>query len=161
MRLQIKPSDPLIVDRWLDVAYITLWFVYGLWGVASLILGLPTITQFTPDWYQTAWSGVIGCLSITAAILAALVFFETKWMRQITKKTLERGVVYILVSFVGIYPILLILRSVDGDLLKTGAQAVMAFSFLIFPILRVHLLSKRIKAIKEVMGNVTGTNRVL
>lgn len=161
LRLQIKPSDPLIVDRWLDVAYVTLWFSYGLWGVVSLIAGLPTITQFAPDWYQTAWSGAIGLLAITAAILATLIFFDTKWMKQITKKILERGIVYVLCSFLGIYPFLLALRSLDGEAHKTAGLSVLILSFLIFPALRIHILSKRIKAIKEVETNATGANRVL
>lgn len=161
LRLQIKPSDPLIVDRWLDVAYVALWFTYGLWGVTTLILGLPTIQQFTPQWYQTAWSGAIGLLAITASLLAALIFFETKWIRQITKKTLERAIDGILCTFLGIYPLLLILRSIDGDFARTAGLSVLILSFLIFPLLRIHILTKRIKALREVQKNATGANRVL
>lgn len=162
LRLQSKPSDPLIVDRWTDVAFIALWFVYGLWGVVSLIVGLPTIAQFAPDWYQPAWSGMIGVLSITAALLASLIFFETSWMQQITKKKLERAIVRTLLAFIAIYPVLLILRStIGGDVERTGATSVLAFSFLIFPALRIHNLGVRIKAIKGVQANATGANRVL
>lgn len=161
LRLQIKPSDPLIVDRWLDVAYVALWFSYGLWGAITLVVGLPTITQFTPDWYQTAWSGAIGLLSITAAILASLIFFDTKWMKQITKKMLERSITVVLCAFLGIYPFLLALRSLDGEAHKTAGLSVLILSFLIFPVLRLHILTKRIKAIKEVETNATGANRIL
>lgn len=157
MRLQLKPSDPLIVDRWFDVAYIALWFIYGLWGVTSLILGLPTIVQFTPDWYQPAWSGMIGLLSITAAILAILVFFDTPWMKQITKKYLERSVIIVLCSFVAVYPLLLTLRSIDGESHKTGGLSILLVSYIIFPVLRIHTLSKRIKALREVV--VTNATR--
>lgn len=161
LRLQTKPSDPLIVDRWVDVSFAALWLIYGLWGVASLILGLPTIAQFSPDWYQPLWSGMIGVLAITAALLASLIFFETSWMKQVTKKQLERALDRVLLAFIAIYPVLLILRSIDGDVLRTGATSVIAFSFLIFPALRVHILTVRIKALKEVEANATGANRVL
>lgn len=155
MRLQTTPSDPLIVDRWLDVAYVALWFIYGLWGVIIFILGLPTFTYFTPDWYQTAWSGVIGCLSITASILAALIFFETRWMAQVTKEYTERAIVIVLCAFILVYPILLIIRSIAGDVLVTGGASALAFSYLIFPLLRIRILSKRIKALREVKANAS------
>lgn len=161
LRLQQRPSDPLILDRYVDVAYAVLWFSYGLWGVVTLILGLPTITQFTPDWYQTAWSGVIGLLSITASIVATLLFFETRWMSQLTKKLTERAIVLVLCPFLGIYPLLLILRSIGGDAYKTAGLTVLILSFLIFPVLRLHILKNRIKALKEVQSNATGANRVL
>lgn len=161
LRLRQKPSDPLILDRYVDVAYALLWFSYGLWGVTTLVLGLPTITQFTPDWYQTAWSGAIGLLSITASIVTTLLFFETRWMSQLTKKVLERAIVFVLCPFLGIYPFLLILRSLDGEAYKTAGLAVLILSFLIFPVLRLHILKKRIKALEEVLSNATGANRVL
>lgn len=159
MRLQIKPSDPLIVDRWLDVAYVALWFIYGLWGVTTLVLGLPTIAKFAPDWYQTAWSGVIGLLAITASILAMLIFFDTsKWLSQITKKKSERTIVWVLCCFVAVYPVLLLLRAIDGEGEKTAGLFILLISYIIFPALRIHILSKRIKALEEVLDtNATRT----
>lgn len=158
MRLQIKPSDPLIVDRYLDVAYVTLWFIYGLWGVTTFLLGLPTITQFTPDWYQTAWSGTIGCLAISASLLAALIFFETPWMRQVTKKYLERSIVYALMAFIAVYPVLLLLRAINGDILITLGSSIITVSYLVFPALRIRILNGRIKALRGVeAANATRT----
>lgn len=161
LQLRILPSDILIVDRWLDVAFAVFWFIIGLWGAISLVIGLPTVTQLTNDWYQTAWSGMIGLLSITACLLATLVFFETPWIRQISKKALERRIVFVLASFMAVYPGLLIVRSVQGEFLKTGALAVLCFSFLVFPVLRIHDLGRRIKNMKEVEKNATGANPTL
>lgn len=161
LRLNHSPNSPVVADRWLDVAYIALWFVYGLWGVSVFILGLPTIVQFAPEWYQAVWSGVIGCLAITAAILASLVFFDTGWISQITKKRWERFVVIALCAFIGIYPVLLVIRVLLGDFVTAGAAAVLSFSYVIFPILRLHLLKKRINAIREVGAIATGTNKTV
>ena len=152
MRLQMKPSDPLILDRWVDVAYVALWFIYGLWGVTTLIVGLPTITQFAADWYQPAWSGVIGLLAITASILAALIFFDTsRWLSQLTKKKLEKTTVWLLCCFVAVYPALLMLRTINGEGEKTGGLSILLLSYIIFPLLRIHILGMRIKALKEVL----------
>lgn len=150
MKLQVKPSDPLIVTRWLDVAYILLWFVYGLWGVFSVIVGLPTLNMLTPDWYQTVWSGFIGILSLTACVLASLVFFHTPWFKQISKKRAEFATVCALLAFVVIYPVLLVVRAADGDLSRVGPSAVLAISYLIFPVLRLYFLRGRIKLLKQV-----------
>ena len=158
LKLNILPSDILIVDRWLDVAFAVFWFIIGLWGAVSLVIGLPTITQLTNDWYQTAWSGMIGLLSITASILATLVFFETFWISQVTKKVLELGIVIVLGSFMAVYPVLLVVRSFEGEFLKTGALAVLCFSFLVFPVYRIHDLKRRIKNIKGAESIATGTN---
>lgn len=157
IELQMKVSDPLILDRWVDVAYAIFWFLYGLWGIITLTLGLPTISQFAPDWYQAAWSGAIGLLSITASILATLTFFKTPWMRQVTKKYLERTIVYPLTIFISVYPVLLFLRSIDGDALLTAGASALAVSYVVFPILRIHILSKRIEAMREVLLNASGT----
>lgn len=161
MRLQLSPNDPLIVDRWVDVSYISLWFIYGLWGVSAFILGLPTVVEFASDWYQAAWSGAIGCLAITSAILALLVFFETGWMSQIKKKQWERTFVFVLCTFIIVYPGLLILRAFSGDFLLVGPSAVLSFSYVIFPILRIHILKKRIKALKEVEAVAGGADKTL
>lgn len=161
LQLKLLPSDVLIVDRWLDVAFAVFWFIIGLWGAVSLVIGLPTITQLTNDWYQTVWSGMIGLLSITASLLATLVFFETPWIRQVTKKTYERWIVIVLASFMFVYPGLLVVRSFQGEFLKTGALAVLCFSFLVFPVLRIHDLGRRIRNMKEVESNATGANPTL
>lgn len=150
MKLQAKPSDPLIVDRWLDVAYICLWVIYGLWGITTLLVGLPTINMATSEWYQTAWSGSLGVLSWIAAVMAFLVFFKTEWLDQITKKRAEMAAVSVLCAFILIYPVLLTLRAFDGDIARVGGSAVLALSYLIFPGLRIYLLSKKIKGLKAV-----------
>lgn len=161
LQLQIKPGDPLILDRWVDVAYVGLWFSFGLWGVITLLVGLPTITQFTPDWYQTAWSGSIGLLAITASIVSSLIFFDTPWMKQYTKKYIERALAIPLCAFIGVYPVLLILRTLDGDAYKTAGLSALILGFVIFPALRIHILNVRIKAIREVEKVATGTSKTI
>lgn len=145
MKLLVRPSDPLIADRWLDVAYVIYWFIFGGWGITSIILGLPTVQMLTTDWYQTAWSGGIGALATLAGALALLVFFDTPRFKQISKKRAEQATVWVLGVFILIYPVLLIVRAGDGQQNRVGAAAVLALSYLVFPALRIHLLRGRIK----------------
>lgn len=150
MKIQVRPSDPLILDRWIDVAYFFQWLIYGFWGIASVILGLGTVKDLASQWYQYAWSGTIGMLSATAATMVFLAFFHTSFIRQITKKRIEFCTVIVLNVFILVYPVLLIIRSIEGEFLKTGAIAVLAIGYLIFPILRLHILRKKIRLLKSV-----------
>ncbi len=147
MKLQLKPSDPVVIDRWFDVAYFFLWLLYGVWGVFSLVVGLPTVHMAASDLYQSYWSGTIGILGLTAASMVALVFFETSWMSQLAKKRIERGAVIALISFIFVYPVLLIVRASEGEVVLVGPSSVLTLSFLIFPVLRVWVLRGRIKGI--------------
>jgi len=150
MKLLVKPSDPLITDRWLDVAYVVYWLIFGLWGITSLLFGLPTVQMLTTDWYQTTWSGCIGVLASLAGVLALLVFIDTPRLKQVTKKRAEFATVAVLVVFVFVYPVLLVVRAADGETSRVGAAAVLAVSYFVFPILRLHLLRVRIKRMKVV-----------
>lgn len=150
MKLQLKPSDPVVVDRWLDVAYFFLWLIYGAWGVFSVVVGLPTVQNFASESYQTIWSGMIGVLALTAAAMIVLVFFRTSWMAQITKKRIERGAVIALTAFVFVYPILLGLRAAEGEIVKVGPSSLLAVSYIIFPIYRIWVLRNRIRSLRLV-----------
>lgn len=150
MRIQVRPSDPLILDRWIDVAYFIQWLIYGFWGIASVILGLGTVEDLASQWYQYAWSGTIGALSSIAGIMVLLAFFSMSWIRQITKKRVEFCTVIVLSVFILVYPVLLTIRALEGEQALIGATAVLAYGYLIFPILRLHILRKKIRLLKSV-----------
>lgn len=151
MKIHVKPNDLLIVDRWLDVAYALLWFIYGLWAVTSVIIGLPTLTMVASSIYQTLWSSFIGVLSLTACFLACSLFVETPRFRQISKKRAEVATTIVFCAFVVVYPVLLIVRASTGELETVGATSILAFSYLVFPLLRIHILRSRIRQIRTVM----------
>lgn len=150
-KVLLRPSDPLILDRWLDVAYIMLWISYGVWGVVTAWFGIPTFTQLTSETYQTIWSGALGLLALAAAVMALLVFFDTPWMLQISKKRAEHALVICIIPFITVYPILLVIRVAEGDHERVAGTLVLRISYLIFPILRVYILRGRIKKLKDAL----------
>jgi hypothetical protein len=149
--LQVHLSDPVILDRWLDVAYIALFASYGIWGVTTALIGLPTVSGFTNGLYQLLWSGAIGIIALNAAFMAFLVFFKTSWMRQVTKKRLELASVIALIPFIVLYPILLVIRIFYGEGDLVGGTTVLGISYLIFPVLRVWILRGRIRKLTTVL----------
>ena len=152
MKLQIKPSDPVVLTRWVDVCYVYVFTVYALWGISSALVGLPTLNIYTPDVYQIVWSGCIGLLSTVAAFFASLVFFDTSWMSQITKKMIEFRAVLVASAFIVVYPILLIARVVNGEVAEVGPTAILSLSYLGFPVLRLFILRMRIRTLRAISG---------
>lgn len=144
MKFRVKPSSPLIIDRWIDVVYAALWAIYSFWGGAVLIVGLPTLTAASPDWYRALWSGCVGILAFIACISAVSLFWHSK-ISFITKKKVERAAVIALSAFIALYPVLLIWSAVGGDSDRVGV-AVLSLSYLLFPGYRIYLLNQRIKA---------------
>lgn len=147
MKLQHKVTDPIITNRWVDVAYGILWSIYAMWGVLVFFAGLPTIASQSPGWYEPVWSVFIATLSALAAISAFSLFVRVPGFDQVKKKTIELGTVIALTAFVAIYPILLVTAAFGGDQTR-AANAILAFSYLVFPILRVYMLRQRIKSYK-------------
>lgn len=143
-KLRVTPFSPLILDRWLDVAFAVLWGVYACWGITTLIVGLPTITINTPEWYSTVWAGSVGSLA-ALAFLACLSLFFAGRPNFILKKKIERGAVICLIAFILVYPVLLFAASREGDTDRTSL-AVLSVSYIVFPVYRVYVLNKRIKA---------------
>lgn len=152
MRLQVRPGDTLILDRWLDVAYVALWTIYGAFGLTALIEGFPTIQWFTPDAGMTIWSGLVGVASSVAALAAASVFFTAPPSPE-TKKQIERAMVKVIIVLL----IVLVIASLTEAIFfhRAHSGAVVAFSYLVFPVLRVHILRKKIEAIHAVQNETT------
>lgn len=144
IRLILHPGDPVVTNRWIEVAFVILWAIYGTWGVMSLLSGIPTLADATQSWYQVLWSGAVGILSYTAMIFAVSVFFGVK-PSPVTKKQFERGSVIALTAFIAIYPALLTIAAFEGDTDRI-ATAILALSYLVFPVFRVYMLTQKIKS---------------
>lgn len=153
MKFRVKPSSPLIIDRWIDVTYAALWAIYSFWGGAVMIAGLPTLNAASPDWYRALWSGCVGLLAFIACISAVSLFFQTR-VSFITKKKVERAAVIALSAFIALYPVLLIWSAVGGDTDRIGV-AVLSISYLLFPGYRIYLLGQRIKAYEAAAKEIT------
>jgi len=136
--------DPVVVTRELDLAYIILWALYAWWGIQSLITTLPSISMVSSNLYSTVWAGSIAILSSIAMVTAILVFFRTGRWSQPAKKRLEEYVVMLLCGVILVYPAAVIFLSFHGDTDRLAIIPV-ALSYLIFPLLRVRLLNRRIK----------------
>lgn len=145
MKLLHKPSDPIIADRWADVASGFLWLIYAAWGVAAYYAGLATIASQSPGWYESIWSISIAVLSTIASASAFSLFWQIPRLTPVRKKTIELGSVFALGFFIAVYPILLTTAAWDGDQNRI-ASAILAYSYLVFPVLRIHMLRQRIKS---------------
>lgn len=143
-KLRARPRDPLILDRWLDVAFACLWGIYAAWGLTTLLVGLPTITINTPEWYSAVWAGAVGILSAIAFLACVSLFFLTR-PHFLVKKKIERYAVVALVFFILVYPVLLIASATGGDI-DRASLAVLSVSYVIFPIYRIYVLTSRINA---------------
>lgn len=157
MKFRVTPNSPLIVDRWLDVAFAALWGSYALWGLATLGSGLPTLSMAAPDWYVTLWAGAVGLFASVACLTIVSLFFESR-ISFIFKKKIERSAVIALSMLVFAYPILLWASVVGGDGDRVSIAA-LSLSYLIFPIYRVYVLNQRIKAYKSAVSAANNNER--
>lgn len=145
LKLRVHPNDPLILDRWVDVAYMFLWGIYACWGLTTLFFGLPTIDINTPEWYSAVWAGAVGVLSALAFAACASLFFYSRVLHFVTKKKIERYAVFVLSLFILVYPVLLIFSAWDGDVDRVSLS-VLSLSYIVFPTLRIYILTRRINA---------------
>lgn len=147
----VKPSDPLIGNRWEDVAFAVFWAIYTLWGLAASIFGIGTIVRQAGEVYNFLWSGAVGTFSLIACLAAVSLFFKFPGKRLVppNKKMIEMWAVRVLIPLILVYPVLLMISAIfDGDL-NRGVTAVHACSFLVFPWYRQYSLRRRILNFKR------------
>lgn len=144
----VAPWSPLLLDRWVDVAYAVNWGIYSLWGLMATIHGIATITDQAGSLYNFVWSGGVGTLSFIALIASISLFFRVPRVSPMRKKQIEYGTVIALVAFIAVYPVLLTIGAAGGDGNRVAA-ATLAYSYLVFPALRIWILRSRIKAFER------------
>lgn len=144
----VAPWSPLLLDRWVDVAYAVNWAIYALWGMNATIHGISTVTEQAGSLYNFLWSGGVGTLALIACLASISLFFRVPKVSPMRKKQLEYGTVIALVTFIAVYPVLLTIGAVGGDGNRVAA-ATLAFSYLVFPALRIWILRTRIKAFER------------
>jgi hypothetical protein len=143
MKLQYKFSDPLVVTREFDLAYMLLWALYAWWGIQAIITRIPTISIVSDNLYEIMWAAGISTFSLIALFFSGYVYFRTK-LSQVLKKRIELYAVIILIGFIAVYPLSATILAFHGDPDRL-ASAVIAYTFLVFPLLRVRHLNRRIK----------------
>lgn len=144
----VTPWSPLLLDRWIDVAYAINWAIYAVWGLMATIYGIATVTEQAGSLYNFIWSGAVGSLSLLASIAATSLFFRVPKFSPLRKKQIEYGTVIALLTFISVYPLLLTIGAVGGDDNRIGAAA-LAYSYLVFPALRIWILRTRIKSFER------------
>ena len=144
----VGPSSPLLLDRWVDVAYAANWFIYAFWGLMATVHGIATVTDSAGSLYNFLWSGGIGTLSTIAFICSVSLFFRIPKISPLRKKQIEYGTVIALTTFIAVYPVLLTIAAFGGDGNRVAAAS-LAFSYLVFPALRIWILRSRIKAFER------------
>lgn len=157
IRIQNHPGDPLVTDRSQDLASGILWLIYSLWGLVATFAGITTITEQAGPLYNFLWSMGIGVVALTASLSAFSLFFDLGTnLSPPMKKRVELWAVRVLALLIAVYPILLSFAVLGGDTVR-GPSAVLAFSYLVIPIWRSHVLVKRIRALdrarKEIINN--------
>lgn len=147
----VRPSDPLIVNRFEDVTFAVFWFIYTMWGLAASMFGIGTIERQAGELYNFLWSGAVGTFSLIACLAAISLFFKFPGNRLVppNKKMIEMWAVRVLIPLILVYPVLLTISAIfEGDL-NRGVTAVHACSFLVFPWYRQYSLRRRILNFKR------------
>jgi hypothetical protein len=120
-----------------------LWALYAWWGIQAIVSKIPTIDTVSSNTYGIIWAGSIALFSLIALCAAISVYFVTKFP-QVLKKRIELYAVIVLLGFIAVYPLSLTVLSFHGDISRQ-ATTVLAYSYLVFPLLRVRHLNRRIK----------------
>ena len=140
-----RPSSPVIVSRWLDVAFAGLWLVVMLWGIVSGFAGIQTLNNVagTVTSFQAVWSFSIALLAFIALCAISLTFLPAP-IPPLRRKKVELYAVILLTGLIAVYPCSLIyLVLVDGDIDRL-ALATISLSYPIFPVWRAGYLRGKI-----------------
>jgi hypothetical protein len=137
VRVIAKPSDQIVVTREIDVLYVVLWTILGVWGIAAGVSGLPSVQESAGVNYSFFWALGIGVAGVGAAWSAVSIFFKTRF-GQVTKKRFERAFCWAMLFFVAYYPIALFLAG-------SWPSAVLVLIFLGLAVYRIRHLTYRIK----------------
>lgn len=156
--LEVRPSDPLLTNRWGNLAFGLTWLVDGLWGYVSASFRIPTLSLSTPHWYEVLWSTGMTLAGLVAAFGCLSVFFKTPWISLLNKKRIELYGLYWLAGFIGIYIVLLFYFGWISPVHDPGraSLSIVAVQFLIWPVLRIYQLNRRISAIISTPKKVWG-----
>lgn len=153
-KVSATPNDPLLLDRWVDVAFAVLWGIYALWALAASILGIATITGHVGPLYNFVWSVSVGFFATVSCLAATSLFFDLgSRLRPPFKKRIELWGVRTMGCLITVYPVLLFISAFGGDG-NRFPSAILATSYLVFPLLRVYVLKKRIATFERAQTEI-------
>lgn len=153
-KLLARPSDPLLLDRMIDICAAAYWLVYTLWALLAGLLGVATITDAAGEFYNFMWSAGIGTFSLVAFFASVSLFFDFGPKCEPSfKKKIELYAVRSLMILIAVYPVLLFLAALGGDG-NRAPSAILSLSYLIFPFFRTYVLKKRIVTIERVKKDI-------
>lgn len=149
--LSAKRFAPLLTDHRMDVMAMTMWLLYGTWGILSTLAGV-TILKDIADVYPILWGAAIG-LSALAALISSFNTFmaapqsvaaRIKWKRR------EMIAVSLMLGFIAIYPVLMFVSLFNGN--PRPDLLVLSLSYLVVPWWRVGHLASRIAQLRVIGG---------
>lgn len=143
-RLLMRPSDPLLVTREIDVWFAAIWTIFAAWGYLAVTHGLETITLAAGSLFNFLWALTIALLSTVAAISAGALFLKTG-LSQVAKKRIELAAAWGLVFLISVYPVYLGIRTVITDNSNLQASTVLSLLYVLVPVIRIRNLRYRIK----------------
>lgn len=143
-RLLMRPGDPLLVTREIDVFFAIAWAIFASWGYLAVFHGLETITLAAGPLFNFLWALSIALLSTIATLASVFLFFRTS-ASQVTKKRIELAAAWGLVFLIAVYPVYLGIRTVVTDNNNLWASTVLSLLYLLIPVFRIRNLRYRIK----------------
>lgn len=143
-KLMVRPSDPLLLTRELDIFFILSWAIFAGWGYFAVFQGLETITLALGSFFNFIWALGIAVLSSIALIASIMVFFKTK-MRQVSKKRIELVAVWGLIFLVAVYPVYLAGRAISQEEINIWNSVIISLLYVLIPFFRIRNLRYRIR----------------
>lgn len=154
-RLSSRLRDPIIVDRWIDVASAFSWLFLGVFGLFYSLAHFSTLSQLTTEAYTTWWGLSIGVTGLLAGAAAFSTLFTSRVRLRIFKKQTELILISLLGGLISVYPILKVadLLIPPFQITEISALAVSLY-FMILPTWRIFHLTKRIRALRVALKDL-------
>jgi len=146
-----KLREPIVTDRSVDLLASLAWACFAWWGLASVLVGIPSISSESTPLYEAIWGGWIGVTSLIASLSAFSTFFHFKRITRAFKKKAERLATLLMLVGVVVYPSVIITKAFYDP--NYVAVAGIAVFYTLLPIWRALHLSSRIRTLKELAPN--------
>lgn len=143
--------DPILADRSLDLMSAAFWFFLSVWGIASCLTGLGTITESIGDAGRIIWGGCVGVLC-SGAFAASMSTFLTQpnLLARIRRKKIEMLFGSLAGGFISVYPAFLAAAWIfQGDFTRFAPMWA-ALVYLVIPTWRVRHLYHRISSLRQI-----------
>lgn len=145
-----RVRDPIIADRSLDLMTAAFWLLLSIWGIATTMTGITTVTDATGEWYEKVWGGTIALLCLTCFTTSVATFFNNPNItHRINLKRIEMVSCSVVAGFIAVYPALLFIAVLGGDWGRF-APFWATLVYLVVPVWRTRHLYYRIAKLRQI-----------